>query len=329
MQPILEVKNLKTEFFTEVGVARAVEGVSFNVTKGETLALVGESGCGKTVTALSIMRLVPSPPGKIVAGEIFFKGEDLLGLPASKMRTIRGRHIGMIFQEPMSSLNPLYTIGYQIKEALLAHKRAKGRQARERAIQLLSRVEMPDPKQRFKDYPHSLSGGLRQRAMIAQAIACNPELVIADEPTTALDVTIQAEILELFFHLKKTTETSFLLITHDLGVVAEVADRVCVMYAGRIVEEADVFTLFSRPRHPYTLGLLNSIPARRQPRQKFAAIPGVVPDPKNKPSGCAFHPRCNMADSGCQIGVPALIEVEEGHKVRCFKHKKLADTNDS
>ncbi|MBL7084996.1 MAG: ABC transporter ATP-binding protein [Candidatus Omnitrophica bacterium] len=331
MENLLEVKNLHTYFYTDQGVSRAVEGASFDIRKAETLGLVGESGCGKTVTALSIMRLVPKP-GEIVKGEVAFRGENLLALSDQRMRSIRGRDIGMVFQEPMSSLNPLYTIGYQISEALLAHQRVEKKQLKLKVLQLLERAEIPNPVQRYSDYPHNLSGGLRQRAMIAQGLACNPALLIADEPTTALDVTIQAQILELFSHLKRTTQASILLITHDLGVIAEVADRVCIMYAGRIVEQADVFTIFERPAHPYTQGLLDSIPtrlpycipggqARRTPGQRLSSIPGVVPNPQNKPKGCPFHPRCYKADAGCQVGLPALRDVENKHKVSCFKAK--------
>lgn len=330
---LLEVRNLHTCFHTDTGISRAVEGASFDIRKGETLALVGESGCGKTVTALSVMRLVPAPPGEIVKGEIIFRERNLLDLSEAQMRFIRGRRIGMIFQEPMTALNPLYTIGYQIREALLTHHiplpthtlKGTGRMAsprrksKEQVIELLKKVEMPSPDERYSDYPHNLSGGLRQRAMIAQALACNPSLLIADEPTTALDVTIQAQILELFSRLKKTTEMSILLITHDLGIVAEVADRVCIMYAGRIVEKADVVTIFSRPLHPYTRGLLKSIPAVGEPRKRLPAIPGVVPSPENKPRGCPFHPRCAKATTRCKSELPSFLEIEEAHKVSCWE----------
>ena len=321
MEPLLEVRDLHTYFYTDRGISRAVEGVSFDIRKAETLALVGESGCGKTITALSIIRLVPEPVGEIVKGEITFEGESLLNLSEPQMRSIRGRDIGMIFQEPMSSLNPLFTIGYQIQEALLAHKKVKKGQLKEQVLYLLERAEIPSADKRYSDYPHQLSGGLRQRAMIAQALVCNPALLIADEPTTALDVTIQAQILRLFSRLKETTDMSILLITHDLGIVAEVADRVCIMYAGRIVEEADVLTIFSHPRHPYTQGLLRSIPARSKPGQRLFAIPGVVPHPGNKPSGCPFHPRCDKADERCQSELPSYEEIEKGHKVSCWKVK--------
>jgi len=319
---LLEVKNLHTCFYTDTGISRAVEGASFDMRKGETLALVGESGCGKTVTALSIMRLVPGP-GEIAEGEIIFQQKNLLDLSEKEMRSTRGRRIGMIFQEPMTALNPLYTIGYQIREALLTHhipsRRGNRGKSKEQVIELLKKVEMPSPDERYSDYPHNLSGGLRQRAMIAQALACNPSLLIADEPTTALDVTIQAQILELFSRLKKTTEMSILLITHDLGIVAEVADRVCIMYAGRIVEEADVVTIFSRPLHPYTQGLLKSIPAVGEPRKRLPAIPGVVPSPENKPRGCPFHPRCAKATTRCKSELPSFLEIEEAHKVSCWE----------
>jgi len=318
MGPLLEVKNLHTYFYTDAGVARAIEGASFDIQKGETVALVGESGCGKTVTALSIMQLVPAS-GKVVKGEITFQGQNLLALPEKKMRSIRGNRIGMIFQEPMSSFNPLYTIGYQISEGLLAHKKAPKQQIKKQVIQLLERVEMPSPDERYNDFPHNLSGGLRQRAMIAQGLVCHPALLIADEPTTALDVTIQAQILQLFSRLKESSQMSILLITHDLGIVAEVADRVCIMYAGRIVEEAKVLAIFSRPRHPYTQGLLNSIPAHRQPRSRLSAIPGAVPHPGNKPSGCPFHPRCYKAEEICRKELPLPEEIKGTHKVSCWK----------
>ncbi len=344
MAALLEVKNLHTYFYTDTGVSRAVEGVSFDIKKGQTLAMVGESGCGKTVTALSIMRLVPEPAGEIVKGGIIFEGENLLNLSQAQMRSVRGRGIGMIFQEPMTSLNPLYTIGYQIGETLLAHKKTKKSEIKKEVSQLLKKVEIPLPAERYKNYPHQLSGGLRQRAMIAQGLACNPGLLIADEPTTALDVTIQAQILQLFSQLKKSSQMSILLITHDLGIVAEVADRVCIMYAGRIVEDADVSAIFSRAGHPYTQALLNSIPARQaysktggspcilaeckkgdgpaarsQMRQRLSAIPGAVPHPENKPSGCPFHPRCDKADERCRNELPPQLEIESGHKVSCWK----------
>lgn len=318
MTPLLTVENLHTYFYTDTGISRPVEGISFDIHAGQTLALVGESGCGKTVTALSIMRLVPTP-GEIVQGKILFQGKDLLALAETQMRSIRGRDIGMIFQEPMTSLNPLYTIGYQIGETILAHQRLPKNQLNHQVLNLLDRVEMPAPEQRYRDYPHNLSGGLRQRAMIAQALALTPSLLIADEPTTALDVTIQAQILQLFTQLKENREMGILLITHDLGIVAEVADKVCIMYAGRIVEEADVFTLFAQPKHPYTEGLLESIAARGTAQKKLCAIPGLVPSPQNKPSGCPFHPRCYEADSHCEQELPPLIEKGPAHSVSCWK----------
>jgi oligopeptide/dipeptide ABC transporter ATP-binding protein len=325
MGSVLEVKNLHTYFNTDTGVSRAVEGACFNIRKGETLAVVGESGCGKTVTALSIMRLVPAP-GRIVQGKIHFQGQNTLTLSQPQMRAVRGRQIGMVFQEPMSSLNPLYTIGYQISETILAHKKPgagpmKKAQVRKTVLKLLDRVEIPSAGERYNDYPHNLSGGLRQRAMIAQALACNPGLLIADEPTTALDVTIQAQILELFLQLKKTTQMSIMLITHDLGIVAEVADRVCIMYAGRIVEEAGVLAIFAQAKHPYTQGLLASIPARCKGQDRLSAIPGVVPHPEHKPGGCPFHPRCALADDKCRNEEPAFLEIETNHNVSCWKAK--------
>ncbi|MFH1246079.1 MAG: ABC transporter ATP-binding protein [Candidatus Omnitrophota bacterium] len=319
MEPLLAVTNLHTYFYTDAGVSRAAEGVSFAVYPGETLALVGESGCGKTVTALSIMRLLP-PAGKIVQGEIKFRGKNLLSLPEGRMRDIRGRDIGMVFQEPMSALNPLFTIGFQIGETISAHqKNVGGRHLRERVIQLLQQVEIPSPEERYNDYPHNLSGGLRQRAMIAQALALSPGLLIADEPTTALDVTIQAQILDLFLQLQEKMQMAVLLITHDLGIVAEVADRVCIMYAGRIVEQASVLEIFNQAKHPYTQGLLNSIPGRRNPRERLLAIPGTVPHPADKPAGCPFHPRCPQADKRCREELPQVKQIDEKHSVCCWK----------
>lgn len=321
MSYLLEVRDLHTYFYTDTGILRAVEGASFEIQKGQTLALVGESGCGKTVTALSIMRLVPVP-GEIARGQIIFQEENLLKLSEAQMRHIRGRHIGMIFQEPMSSLNPLYTVGYQISETLLAHQKIDRAQIKKKVIELLERVEIPSPGERLKDYPHNLSGGLRQRVMIAQSLACDPELLIADEPTTALDVTIQAQILNLFLRLRDTSEMSILLITHDLGVVAEIADRVCIMYAGRIVEEADVFTIFSRARHPYTKALLKALPDRAEAGDRPSAIKGTVPHPRDKPGGCPFHPRCDKAEKFCQNQIPSVIEIEKNHKVSCWNWNK-------
>lgn len=330
MTNILQVKDLHTYFYTDTAVAYAVEGASFSVPHGKTVALVGESGCGKTVTALSIMRLVPKPAGEIVKGKIIFKGNNLLDFPEAQMRSIRGRDIAMVFQEPMSSLNPLYTVGYQIQEALLAHpvrniisngvhQKLGKSQAYEKTIELLEKVEIPEAKKRYQDYPYNLSGGLRQRVMIAQALACEPALLIADEPTTALDVTIQAQILELFTQLKKESQMSVLLITHDLGVVAEVADIVCIMYAGKVVEEADVFKIFAKAKHPYTEGLLNSIPARSMHREKLSSISGSVPASSDKPKGCPFHPRCYKADRRCREEDPTLLEIGIDHNVSCWK----------
>jgi oligopeptide/dipeptide ABC transporter ATP-binding protein len=331
MENLLEVKDLHTYFYLDEGVSRPVEGVSFYVKKGEMLALVGESGCGKTVTMLSVMRLVQEPPGKILKGEIIFKGKDLLKLTEKEMRSIRGNQIGMIFQEPMTSLNPLYTIGYQIREGILAHKKLNPVLARKsvvnkvdlkkEVIKLLEYVEIASASQRYSDYPHQLSGGLRQRAMIGQALACGPDLLIADEPTTALDVTIQAQILKLFNRLKESSDMSILLITHDLGIVAEVADRVCIMYAGRIVEEACVYKIFANAAHPYTQGLLKSISSAQFLKERLPAIPGVVPNPEDKPSGCPFHPRCYNAEAVCRERLPEIIKMEEDHYVRCWKSK--------
>jgi len=316
--PLLNVNELVTEFRSREGVFRAVDGVSFQLKKGETLGVVGESGCGKSVTSLSIMRLVPDPPGRISGGSIEFQGEDLLGKSPAAMRAIRGRDISMIFQEPMTSLNPVYTVGEQIVEAIRLHEPVSPGEARQRAVEMLRRVRIPSPEQRVDDYPHQMSGGMRQRAMIAMALACQPKLLIADEPTTALDVTIQAQILDLLRDLREETGTSIILITHDLGVVAEVAHRVVVMYAGSIVEEASVISLFRDPQHPYTLGLLGSIPKLEVDEGRLTAIDGTVPNPYHMPQGCRFHPRCPFADEQCQRGQPPLELVRPGHRVACW-----------
>src|SRR5437016_11052026 len=321
MTHLLEVKNLATHFPTREGLVRAVDGVSFYLDRGELLGLVGESGCGKSMTALSVMRLVP-PPGKITAGEILFAGRNLLQLSNREMRDVRGNDIAMIFQDPMTSLNPVFTVGEQIAEALRLHRRLSRRDARAGAIDAMREVAIPDPELRVNDYPHQLSGGMRQRVMTAMALACDPKLLIADEPTTALDVTIQAQILELLNHLRQTRDLAILLITHDLGVVAEVADRVAVMYTGKIVEESPVGELFKEPLHPYTQGLLRSIPridlAATQ-RQKLEAIPGTVPTLRGdiKP-GCRFAPRCALAKPMHFENNPSLKEIRPGHKVACF-----------
>jgi len=320
---LLDVKGLKTHFFSEDGVSPAVDGVDFHVRRGETLGVVGESGCGKSVTALSIMRLIPDPPGRIVAGRILFEGRDLLDLSADQMRAIRGNRISMIFQEPMTSLNPVYTIGNQIAEAVRLHQKLSPPDALDRSLEMLKRVGIPAPERRVHEYPHQLSGGMRQRAMIAMALACNPALLIADEPTTALDVTIQAQILDLMGDLKTELSTAIILITHDLGVIAESAARVVVMYAGKVVEEADVIRIFEEPLHPYTAGLLQSIPRidqRKTKKERLTEIKGVVPIPSQLPPGCAFHPRCPEAMEICLREAPQLKAAADGQQVRCWLH---------
>ena len=319
MAELIQVKNLRTSFFTPEGEVRAVDGVSFDIGEGKTLGLVGESGCGKSVTALSIMRLVPSPPGKIVGGEILYRGEDLLKLNGAAMRKIRGNEISMIFQEPMTSLNPVFTIGNQIGEAIHLHQGLGKRETREKTIEMLRLVKMADPESKVDDYPHQLSGGMRQRVMIAMALSCNPSLLIADEPTTALDVTIQAQILELIKELQEKLGMSLLLITHDLGVVAEQADEVAIMYAGKLVERAQAKAIFNRPLHPYTVGLLNSLPgARGKKKRRLEAIPGVVPSLLELPSGCHFRDRCPKAAGICAEAEPELIEKEKDHWAACY-----------
>ncbi len=317
MKELLRVKDLKTYFFTHEGTVKAVDGINLKVSKGETLGLVGESGCGKSVTALSIMRLIPSPPGKIVGGKIHFEDKSLLELDEKEMRKIRGRKISMIFQEPMTSLDPMFTIGDEIAEVIRLHQGLKKDEARKKAIESLRTVGMPDPEKRINEYPHELSGGMRQRAMIAMALSCNPTLLIADEPTTALDVSIQAQILRLIDELRKKFGTSVLLITHDLGVIAETCDNVAVMYAGHIVEHTDANTLFRNPLHPYTKGLMKSIPRLDVDTKRLEIIKGLVPNLLDMPSGCLFHPRCNFCSEGCTKELPKLIEVEKNHLVRC------------
>ncbi|MBA3571221.1 MAG: ABC transporter ATP-binding protein [Pyrinomonadaceae bacterium] len=320
MSHLLEVRNLQTHFPTRAGLVRAVDGVSFHLDRGELLGLVGESGCGKSITALSIMRLI-SPPGKIVGGEITFDGKNLLKLSEEEMRQIRGDDIAMIFQDPMTSLNPVFRVGEQIAEALRLHRKLSRKDARLKAINAIREVAIPDPARRADDYPHQLSGGMRQRVMIAMALACNPKLLIADEPTTALDVTIQAQILELLDELRRSRELAVLLITHDLGVVAEVADRVAVMYTGKIVEESPVEELFARPRHPYTEGLLRSVPKLTAEhvakKERLETIEGVVPSPTDLPPGCHFAPRCQFRVPRCTEGEIPLYDLEGGVKVRC------------
>lgn len=314
---LLKVNNLRTSFFTEAGELKAVDGVSFFIEKGETLCLVGESGSGKSMTALSIMRLIPRP-GKIIGGEVIYQGQDLLKLADKEMRSIRGKEISMVFQEPMTSLNPVFTTGDQIMEAISLHQGLGKRDALDKAIEMLKLVGIPDSERRVRDYPNQLSGGMRQRVMIAMALSCNPGLLIADEPTTALDVTIQAQILDLIKGLRERLGMSVLLITHDLGIVAETADSVAVMYAGEIVEMSDVERLFKNPSHPYTIGLLNSTPKLgAKAKEKLIPIPGTVPSLVGLGEECRFKDRCSRAE-GCE-GHPELIEVEKGHFVRCFK----------
>jgi peptide/nickel transport system ATP-binding protein len=327
---VLEVENLETCFYTRAGLVKAVDGVSFALKRSETLAIVGESGCGKSVTALSLMRLVYDP-GRIVGGSVKLDGRELLSLDESEMRGIRGNDISMIFQEPMTSLNPVMTIGRQIAEALMLHQKLSQKKALARAIEMLQLVGIPEPKQRVKEYPHQLSGGMRQRAMIAMALACNPKVLIADEPTSALDVTIQAQILDLVGKLQRELGTAVILITHDLGVVAETAERVIVMYAGRKVEEAAVGELFARPLHPYTRGLMNSIPRlalmRREAGpavERLQEIPGMVPALSNLPPGCIFAPRCAFADDTCRAKYPAYEEKRPAHWAACWHSDKLA-----
>jgi len=315
---ILSIKDLKTCFHTDDGVVKAVDGVSFDIRSGRTLALVGESGCGKSVTALSILRLVPKPTGKIEAGEVIWQGRDILALSEEEVRHIRGNEISMIFQEPMSSLNPVFTIGNQIAEAIILHQRVDKKTARTRAIELLEKVRIPSPAQRVDEYPHQLSGGMKQRAMIAMALACNPTLLIADEPTTALDVTTQAQILELLKDLQGEFRMSILLITHNLGIVAGIADDVNVMYAGWIFEKASCMELFENPKNPYTLGLFKSIPRPGRKKEKLETIPGVVPNPINYPKGCHFNTRCPYRIDRCFEEKPPLEEKSPGHFSACF-----------
>ena len=316
--PLLEVRDLHTAFHTETGVARAVDGVSFAIDSSQVVALVGESGCGKSVTALSIMRLIDSPPGRISQGEVIFEGEDLLTLPEARMRKIRGARIGMVFQEPMTSLNPLFRVGRQIAESLRIHKDMSKDDARERAIDLLKVVGIPGPLQRVDEFPHQLSGGMKQRVMIAIALACDPVLLIADEPTTALDVTIQAQILDLLNALQGRFDMSVLLITHDLGVVSENADVVNIMYAGKIVERAPAERIFSHPRHPYTVGLLNSVPGLEKNPERLPTIPGTVPLPTRWPKGCRFHPRCPRATRECREVIPPFEALTADHLAACY-----------
>ncbi len=324
---VLDVKNLQTVFFTNSGLFKAVDDVSFTVRRGETLAIVGESGCGKSVSALSIMRLVPDPPGRIVGGSVTLEGTDLLGLDEAGMRKIRGDRISMIFQEPMTSLNPVMRIGDQITEAVQLHRSMTNKEAWKKAVEMLRLVRIPEPERRALEYPHQLSGGMRQRAMIAMALACRPTLLIADEPTTALDVTIQAQILALIVELQKELGTGLILITHDLGVVAQTAQRVIVMYAGKKVEEASVEALFENPRHPYTRGLMASMPAviglGAKTDARLTEIPGMVPSLTNLPTGCAFAPRCAMAIDRCRAEYPPLQDFGDHHLAACWRAGEL------
>ncbi|MDD4681193.1 MAG: ABC transporter ATP-binding protein [Clostridia bacterium] len=323
MPKLLEVKNLKTCFFTEDGVKYAVDGVDFSLDRGKTLCIVGESGCGKSMTSLSILRLVPSPSGKIVDGSIKFNGEELLDKTEAQMCAIRGNKISMIFQEPMTSLNPVYTIGFQMTEVYRQHRQLSKQDAYDKSIEMLHMVGISAPKQRMKQHPHQLSGGMRQRVMIAMALACNPSLLIADEPTTALDVTIQAQILELMKEIKDRLNTSIMLITHDLGVVADMAEDVLVMYAGKVMEYSDVFSIFHNPLHPYTIGLMNSIPRLDKPGDRLHVIKGMVPNLLKMPSGCRFSPRCDNAIPICHEKEPPLVDIR-GHKVRCWLYTNQA-----
>jgi len=318
---LLQINNLKTYFYTEGGVARAVDGMDLSARRGETLGVIGESGCGKSVTALSIMQLVAAPAGRIVAGEILFEGKDLLKKSEEEMRAIRGNAISMIFQEPMTSLNPVFTIGDQITEPLIIHQKLGRKDARAKAIEMIRLVGIPSPEKRIDDYPHQMSGGMRQRAMIAMALSCRPKLLIADEPTTALDVTIQAQILRLIRQIREEIGMSVMMITHDLGVIAEVADDVAVAYAGKAVEYADVRTIFRDPLHPYTRALYNSIPRLTDTRKRrLEVISGTVPNPLFFPPGCRFHPRCGFARDFCRMEEPDLEDAGNGHRVRCFMY---------
>ncbi len=320
---LLEIKNLKTYFYTEEGVARAVDGMDLLARKGQTLGIIGESGSGKSVTALSILQLVPSPPGRIVEGEILFEGENLLQKQLAEIRKIRGNEIAMIFQEPMTSLNPVYTIGNQIIEAITYHQHATKREARQKAIEMLGLVGIPAPEKRVDDYPHQLSGGMRQRAMIAMALSCKPKLLIADEPTTALDVTIQAQILRLLRRIRYEIGMSIMMITHDLGVIAEVSDDVVVAYAGKAVEYGDVKSIFAQPAHPYTRALYKSLPRITDARKtRLDAISGAVPNPLDFPTGCRFHPRCKYALDFCAEEEPHMLQVRGDHRARCFIYHK-------
>ncbi len=330
---LLSVQDLKVYFIGDEKVARALDGVSYEVHEGETVCIVGESGCGKTVSALTILGLIPQPPGKIMGGEVFFNGQNLLEFSDAQMQKIRGNQIAMVFQEPMTSLNPVFTIGDQVQEAIMIHEELGERETHDLSVQLLNDVGIPSPEERLRDYPHQLSGGMRQRVMIAMALSCNPDLVIADEPTTALDVTIQAQILNLFEELQTKRNMSLLYITHDLGVVANIADRIYVMYAGIIAEQGRATDIFHNARHPYTMGLLASLPTRSKRGKELHSISGTVPDPAYKPSGCPFHPRCHYAIETCRTEFPEMCDYGKGHLARCpvlfqsRKHEKTKARN--
>lgn len=324
-ESILEIKNLKTSFFTEEGEVKAVDDVSLKVAPGKTLGIVGESGCGKSVTSLSVLRLIATPPGKVVGGQILYRGKDLLLLSSEEMRKIRGKEISMIFQEPMTSLNPVFTIGNQLMEGIRLHEKLSASQSRERAVEMLKTVGIPSPEKRINEYPHQLSGGMRQRVMIAMALSCNPSVLIADEPTTALDVTIQAQILDLLKNLQKKFGMAIVLITHDLGVIAEVADDVAVMYAGKVIESGTVNEIFKNPKHPYTRGLLGSIPVlSKDPtgkvkKSRLETIPGIVPNLLHLPQGCRFQERCKYVEDRCKMNEPELRSVGQFQSIRCVK----------
>lgn len=327
MATLLEVKNLKTHFFTMEGVVKAVDGVSYELNEGETLGLVGESGCGKSVSALSVMRLIPDPPGKIIDGEILLDGEDILKIDMEGMREVRGAKIAMVFQEPMTSLNPVLTVERQITETLQLHMGMSKLESQRESVNLLTRVGIPDPEMRIKQYPHQFSGGMRQRVMIAMALSCNPRLIIADEPTTALDVTIQAQILDLMKSLTTELGVALIVITHNLGVVARYADRVNIMYAGKVIERGEAREIYSNPRHPYTVGLLRSVPRLDLPRRaKLDPIEGQPPDLINLPPGCAFRERCRWAIDKCATDTPELVETSDGHLSACFRADELGAT---
>lgn len=320
--PLLKIENLQTYFYTDAGTIPAVDGISLEVKHGETVAIVGESGSGKSISALSILRLIPSPPGKIVGGRILFDGQDLLSKSEKEMRDIRGNRISMIFQEPMTSLNPVFRVGYQISESLIRHRGMSKKEAQQKAVEMLRITGIPAPEKRINDFPHQLSGGMRQRVMIAMALACQPELLIADEPTTALDVTIQAQILELMMELKEQFQTAIIMITHDLAVVAETADRAVVMYCGKVAEESPVDKLLLEPLHPYTEGLLNSIPRLQGQQERLYMIEGMVPGLHDLPHGCYFHPRCPYVMDICRREQPPMTTQQENRRVACWRHRE-------